>query len=175
MAIRDSFGPAPSRPLHPLVGLAIALGATFAAAAIGSSVTFTALGSWYAQLDKPSFNPPNSVFGPVWTVLYILMAVAAWRAWKKGRDAGMATGAAVGLFAVQLVLNAGWSVAFFGLQAPGPAFVVIVALWLAIAATIVAFRRLDGWAAAMMVPYLAWVTFAGALNFSIWQLNGWTT
>lgn len=175
MAVRDHLGPAPARPLHPLVGLAIALAATFAAAAIGSSVTFTALGSWYSGLDKPSFNPPNSVFGPVWTVLYILMAVAAWRAWKKGRDAGLPTGTAVALFGVQLVLNAGWSIAFFGLQAPGPAFVVIVALWLAIAATILAFRRLDGWAAAMMVPYLAWVSFAGALNFSIWQLNGWTT
>ncbi len=175
MAVRDTLGSPPARPLHPLVGLVIAVGATFAAAAIGSSVTFTALGSWYADLEKPSFNPPNSVFGPVWTVLYILMAVAVWRAWKTGRAAGKATGVAVALFGMQLVLNAGWSLAFFGLHAPGPAFVVIVALWLAIAANIVVFRRLDGWAAAMMLPYLAWVSFAAALNFSIWQLNGWTT
>lgn len=172
MAVRGDDRRTPAPPLHPLVGLVIAFGATFAAAAIGSSVTFTALGSWYAGLEKPSFNPSNAVFGPVWTVLYVLMAVAVWRAWKTGHEAGQATGLAVALFALQLILNAGWSLVFFGLEAPGPAFGVIVALWLAIAATVLAFRRLDGLAALMMLPYLAWVSFAAVLNFSIWQLNG---
>lgn len=154
-----------------LLGLVVALVACFATAAIGSAFTFSQLGSWYAGLAKPSFNPPNAVFGPVWSVLYTVMAIAVWRVWWKGRDAGVPIRGTMILFGVQLVLNAGWSITFFGLEAPGPALIVIGALWLSILALIVAFRRIDGWAAIMMVPYLAWVSFATALNFAIWQLN----
>lgn len=154
-----------------LLALVAALAASFATAAIGSAFTFTQLGSWYAALEKPSFNPPNVVFGPVWSVLYTLMAIAVWRVWWKAGDAGIPVRGTLTLFAVQLILNAGWSITFFGLEAPGAALFVIAALWFSIVALIVAFRRIDVWAAVLMSPYLAWVSFASALNFAIWQLN----
>ncbi|MGD9737830.1 MAG: TspO/MBR family protein [Bauldia sp.] len=154
-----------------LLGLVVALAACFATAAIGSAFTVTQLGSWYAALEKPSFNPPNAVFGPVWSVLYTLMAIAVWRVWWKAGDAGIPIRGTLALFAAQLVLNAGWSITFFGLESPGIAIIVIALLWLSIAALIIAFRRVDGWAALLMLPYLAWVSFATALNIAIWQLN----
>ncbi|MBU6247348.1 MAG: tryptophan-rich sensory protein [Xanthomonadaceae bacterium] len=123
-------------------------------------------GDWYAALAKPSFNPPNSVFGPVWSVLYLLMGIAAWRAWRpRGIDA------ATGLWFGQLVLNAAWSWLFFGRHLLGWALVDIVALLVLIAATTVAFFRRDRAAGWLMVPYLAWVGFATVLNASLWHLN----
>jgi tryptophan-rich sensory protein len=123
---------------------------------------------YYAQLDKPPWAPPTWLFGPVWTVLYALMGIAAWLVERRG---GPGTGAALSLWWVQLALNAAWTPIFFGLRAPGPALVVIAAMWIAIAATaVVFFRRLPA-AGALLVPYLAWVTFATALNFEIWRLN----
>lgn len=126
-------------------------------------------GAWYEQLVKPSWNPPNSWFAPVWIALYAMMAVAAARVWRlKGfRGAGVA----LGLFLAQLALNALWSFLFFGLESPGWALVDIVLLWLAILATILEFRRHDRFAAGLLVPYLAWVSFATALNFAILRLN----
>ena len=124
---------------------------------------------WYKTIEKPTWNPPDSVFGPVWTTLFVMMAVAAWLVWK---PAGFtAATVPLTLFAVQLVLNVAWSWIFFGMHQPGWAFVEIVILWLAIMATTVAFFRKSTIAGSLMVPYLAWVSFASVLNFTIWQLN----
>jgi translocator protein len=125
-------------------------------------------GAWYAQLEKPAWNPPSWVFGPVWTVLYILMGVAAWLVWDRHRGAAKV---ALTLFVVQLVFNAAWSWLFFGLQSPGLAFGGIVVLWLLLLATTAAFWRERTVAGVLLLPYVAWVTFAMALNFAIWRLN----
>ena len=155
--------------LNDSLGLVGFLVICFAIAAIGGSVTSGSVGTWYVALNKPSFNPPNWIFGPVWTVLYATMAIAAWRVW---RIVGWRNGfEALFLFAIQLGLNLAWSVLFFGLHRVGAAMVCIVALWLGIAATAAAFRKIDRLAAWLMVPYLAWVSFAALLNFSIWRLN----
>lgn len=151
------------------LGLAGFLLLCFAAAGLGSVFTDSSVGSWYRTLDKPAFNPPSWVFGPVWTVLYALMAVAAWRVWRAYGFSGAP--AALALFGVQLALNVGWSALFFGARMPGAAFAEIVVLWGAILLTTLAFFRLDRPAGWLMVPYLAWVTFAAVLNFSIWQMN----
>jgi len=129
-----------------------------------------AVRTWYATLNKPSFNPPGWVFGPVWTVLYILMGMAAFIVWQKGW-AVPAVRAALGAFAVQLILNAAWTPVFFGLHSPVGALVVIVVLWAAIVWTIVLFRKVSVLAAWMLVPYLLWTTFAVALNAGFCVLN----
>jgi len=128
------------------------------------------LNDWYGQLNKPSFNPPGWVFAPVWTDLYILMGVAAFLVLRKGLDK-RAVQVALVLFCLQLGLNALWSPLFFGLHRIGWALVDILALWLAIVATIWAFGRVTASAAVCLVPYLAWVSFASVLNASLWQLN----
>jgi translocator protein len=126
-------------------------------------------GTWYDALIKPSFNPPGWIFAPVWTLLYLLMGIAAWKVWKKSGFAG-ARGA-LGLFIGQLCLNALWSYLFFGAHRPGMAFIEIVLLWCAILATIIEFRKVDGPAARLMIPYLLWVSFAALLNLQLWRLN----
>jgi tryptophan-rich sensory protein len=126
-------------------------------------------GEWYAALKKPVWNPPAWIFGPVWTVLYILMAVAAWLVWRRGGFP--AHRKSLTLFLTQLVLNAAWTVLFFGLHQPGFAFIEMVALWLAIAATLAAFWQLSHAAGWLLAPCLAWVSFAAALNFALWRLN----
>lgn len=126
-------------------------------------------GEWYASLTKPAWNPPSSVFGPVWTVLYVLMGVAAWMVWRKAGFSGARV--ALSLFFVQLILNALWSYLFFGLERPLAAFVEIIVLWVAILATLVGFWRIRPSAGALLVPYLCWVSFAAALNFQLWRLN----
>lgn len=159
--------------LKPLPKLIISLLLSFAAAAIGSVFTFGAIPTWYAELAKPAFNPPNWVFGPAWTVLYILMAVALFLLWNtppKPSTKSRRT-LAFWLFGVQLVLNALWSIVFFGLHQLGPALIVIAALWLAILACMVVFWPLRKVAALLLLPYLAWVTFASLLNYAVWQLN----
>lgn len=152
-----------------LVKLVVSLAVCFAAAALGSWLTLPSIPTWYAALAKPFFSPPNWIFAPVWTVLYGLMAVAFWRVWTLGR--GTALQVAAITFAIQLVLNVAWSGAFFGLHSPALALVVIVALILAIIATMSAFAKIDGRAAWMLVPYLGWVLFATALNAAVWWLN----
>ena len=141
-----------------------------AVAAGGSLFTVRAVPTWYAQLHKPAWTPPGWLFGPVWTVLYLSMAVAAWLVWRK---AGSFSAAAVplALFAVQLALNAAWTPIFFGLHKLGFAFFEIVLLWCAIGATTVAFWRVAMPAGLLMVPYWLWVTFAAALNLAIWRFN----
>jgi len=152
-----------------VVGLAVCLAACFGAAALGGLVTGPAVGTWYQEIRKPSFSPPNWVFGPVWTLLYAMMAVAAWLVWRQSAAAGRSV--PLVLFGVQLALNAAWSLIFFGLRSFGGAFADIVALWLAIVATLVAFLRVSAVAGLLLVPYLAWVSFAAVLNFAIWRLN----
>ncbi len=127
-------------------------------------------GEWYASLAKPSWNPPSSVFGPVWTILYLLMGVAAWMVWREAGFSGARR--ALTLFIVQLVLNALWSYLFFGLQQPMVAFIEIIVLWCAILATILAFWPVSRTAGALLIPYLCWVSFASALNYQLWRLNG---
>jgi tryptophan-rich sensory protein len=149
------------------LALGIAVGTCFAAAAIGSWATVAGLREWYPLLRKPSWNPPNAVFGPVWTILYLAMAVAVWLVWRSGGDVAIA----LWLFASQLVLNVAWSVVFFGRRQLRGALAVIVGLWIAIVATLVVFASIDVVAAALLVPYLAWVTFASFLNGAIARLN----
>jgi tryptophan-rich sensory protein len=145
------------------------LGVVLAIGAVGSLVTLPKIPTWYAGLAKPWFTPPDAVFGPVWTVLYILMAVAAWRIGAvPGRGARRR---ALGLFSLQLALNAAWSPLFFGLEAPMLGLAVIVALLIALSATLFAFWRLDRLAGAMLAPYLVWVGYATALNAAIVALN----
>ena len=140
-----------------------------AVAAAGGAVTATSVDGWYQTLTKPSFNPPDWVFAPVWTTLFVLMAVAGWRVWRRRGHPGRAL--ALTLFGVQLALNLLWSCLFFGLQAIGAALVEVVMLLGAILATSAMFSRIDRRAAWLMVPYAAWVSFAVLLNTSIWMLN----
>ncbi len=142
------------------------LALSFGAAAMGGLFM---PGEWYASLKKPAWNPPGWVFGPVWTALYTMMAVSAWLVWRRGGWAAQRR--PLMLFLLQLVLNAAWTPLFFGLHWPGLAFAGIVLLWLAIAATLVAFRPASRTAAWLLAPYLAWVGFAAVLNFTLWRLN----
>ncbi|MHB8500615.1 MAG: TspO/MBR family protein [Candidatus Acidiferrales bacterium] len=137
------------------------------AAGIGSLLTTPALSPWYASLRKPSWTPPNWLFGPVWTILFLAMAIAAWLVWRK---VGL-TAAPVQLFLLQLLLNVAWSALFFRLRSPGLAFAEIVTLWFAILATSIGFWRAVPAAGWLLFPYLIWVSYATALNFSIWRLN----
>ncbi len=151
------------------VGLLVLVAVCFGAAAAGGAAIYPRIEGWYSALTKPSWTPPNWIFGPVWTVLYIAMAVAAWLVWRQKGLPG-ARGALV-LFALQLGFNVAWSWLFFGLRNPGLGFLDILLLWIAIAVTLVVFWRKSVAAGVLLVPYLAWVTFATALNFSIWQMN----
>jgi tryptophan-rich sensory protein len=150
-------------------GLAIFIAVCLGAGGLGAIATTPEIDGWYRTLAKPAWNPPDSVFGPVWTTLYVLMAIAAWVVWNQ--EGGKAAGTPLKLFGVQLALNVAWSWIFFGVHQPGWAFVEIVILWLAILASTVAFFRRSKIAGWLLMPYLAWVSFAAVLNFSIWRLN----
>lgn len=141
---------------------------TAIAAATGALASVQAA-EFYAQLVRPSWSPPGFVFGPVWTLLYAMLALAAWFVWRERGFRGAA--APLALFAVQLALNALWSWLFFAWRQGGAAFAEIVVLWIAIALTLRAFRRVRRLAGALLVPYLLWVTFAAALNLAIWRAN----
>jgi len=159
-----------SRPKHAWVELVAAVVLCLAVAGLGGLATAPNVGGWYVELVKPAWTPPGWVFGPVWSVLYLMMAVAAWLVWRQG---GLAVAAVpLGLFVVQLLLNGVWSWLFFALHSPGAALVDIVLLWAAIVATTVAFWRRSTLAGVLLAPYLAWVSFAVALNFAVWRLNG---
>lgn len=151
-----------------IIGLAGWLVICFAAAAIGAAASIQA-GTFYAQIIRPDWAPPGAVFGPVWTVLYVLMGISAWLVWRKGgyRTASVA----LKLFFIQLAINALWSWLFFAWRLGAMAFVDIILLLVLIVATIVAFWRYSRLAGALLVPYLLWVGFASVLNYSIWQLN----
>lgn len=141
------------------------------AGAIGSLFTRDAISAWYIHLARPAFAPPNWVFAPVWTTLYVLMGIAAYLVWREsGKVKGVVI--ALSLFALQLLLNTLWSVIFFGLRNPGAALIEIVVLWLAIAATMFTFYRVSKTAMWLLVPYLLWVSFAAYLTYAFWALNG---
>jgi tryptophan-rich sensory protein len=159
----------PASSKRSIIALVILLAACFAASAIGGALTTPNL-DWYATLTKPGFAPPNSVFPIVWTILYVMMAVAAWLVWREPGDAGDKKTALI-WFGIQLAMNVLWSFAFFFLQRPDYGFGVIMALLVAIVITIVLFARLSRTAALLLVPYLLWVCFATGLNFTIWVLN----
>jgi tryptophan-rich sensory protein len=149
--------------------LGLALACCYGAAAVGGLLTAQAVDGWYPTLAKPSWNPPAWVFGPVWTVLYGMMAVAVWLVWLRRRRQSVAT--PIGLFVLQLAFNAAWSPLFFGLHRPDIAFADIMLLWLALVATVWVFLRRHVTAGILLVPYLLWVSFAAVLNFAIWRLN----
>ena len=152
--------------LSPWLSLVLWVALCLGVGALGGFFTADAVRLWYPSLHKPSWNPPAWLFGPVWTALYVMMAVAAHRI---GRCACRRMPLA--LFLVQLAFNAAWSPVFFGAHLIGAALAVLAALWLTLAATTVVFYRRDALAGALLVPYLAWCTFAAALNFAIWRLN----
>lgn len=152
-----------------LLALALLVGICLGIGGLGGAVTASSVTEWYPTLNKPSFNPPNWVFGPVWTTLYAMMGIAAWRVWRSA-DRDSARGP-LAVFALQLAVNLGWSIAFFGLRDPGLAVAVILVLDLLVLATALMFRRIDGLAALLLVPYLAWIAFATVLNVAVWRLN----
>ena len=151
------------------LALPLFLLATFLAGGIGSWATFENVRSWYPTLIKPAWNPPSWIFGPVWTTLYVLMSIAVWRVWRR-REGAAAVRLALA-YGGHLVLNALWSVLFFGLRSPALALVEILVLW----GVLAAFQRLlwreDRLAAALWAPYLLWVSFATVLNATLWWLN----
>ncbi|MBN1421333.1 MAG: tryptophan-rich sensory protein [Planctomycetes bacterium] len=152
-----------------IVGLAAILIVCFGAGFAGSQFTRPALEEWYAGLEKPPFTPPDEVFMPVWTTLYFLMGVSAWLVWLRKRSAPAAVPLAV--FAIQLLLNIGWSWIFFGLRMPGVAFIELIFLESAIIATIAGFWSIRPIAGMLLIPYLLWCLFASVLNLFIWLLN----
>jgi tryptophan-rich sensory protein len=151
-----------------IIGFVAWLAVSFIAAAIGSAASIQA-GPFYTQLVRPEWAPPPGLFGPVWTVLYALMGIAAWLVWRVGGFRAART--ALTLFLVQLVVNALWSWLFFGWHLGALAFADIVLLWVLIVATLFAFWRIRPLAGALLIPYLLWVSFASVLNYSVWQLN----
>jgi len=153
------------------LALVLFLLAAFAAAAIGGVATATSVQTWYPTLAKPPWNPPSWVFGPAWTLLYGLMSVAAWRVWVRRAELGAKATTVLRLHGLQLVLNALWSLLFFGLQRPDLALIEIVVLWTILAIIQLQLKTLDRLAAWLWAPYLGWVTFATTLNLAIWYLN----
>ncbi|MFW6093782.1 MAG: TspO/MBR family protein [Pseudomonadota bacterium] len=156
-------------PKHKQIGGLVAwLAICFIAASIGAAASVQA-GSFYTQLARPEWAPPSGWFGPVWTILYVLMGISAWLVWRTGGFRSART--ALTLFLVQLGFNAIWSWLFFGWHLGALAFMDVILLWGLIVATLVAFWRIKPFAGVLLIPYLLWVSFAAALNYSVWQLN----
>ena len=153
-----------------IFSLVVSLFITFSVAFLGSFFTVSSIDSWYATLLKPALNPPNWIFGPVWTLLYTLMAVSAWRVWKL-RDRNKQVKPSLFVYLLHLGVNAFWSIAFFGLQSPLFAFGIIIVLLAMILGLFVGFYRIDKTTGLLFLPYLAWVSFATYLNLSIVLLN----
>lgn len=173
--------------------LLISLSVCLFSGAVGSVFTTPAIGNWYYFLDKPSFSPPNWIFAPAWTTLYILMGISLYLVWSKNWEINVSqkdeeakvwnkiskkllVGSwreenVIAIFALQLILNILWSVVFFGLKSPGLAFFEILMLWFAILYMIVNFYRVSKTAALLQIPYIVWVSFAAFLNYSVWMLN----
>jgi tryptophan-rich sensory protein len=152
--------PAGRSPVAQVVAMVVSISAVVLVSGIGRLVTETGTGSWYEGLDQPSWNPPDWLFGPVWTLLYLAMAVSAWLVWRAGHRRPLA------VYAVQLALNLAWTLVFFGLESTWGGVAVIAALLVAISATIEAFRPVP-LAAWLLVPYIGWVAYAAALNLAI--------
>ena len=150
--------------------LAFAAAIPLVVGGLSGFVTAQGVQDWYPTLIKPSFNPPSWVFGPVWTLLYLMMGIASFLVWQKGWESG-AVKTALAFFAIQLILNGLWSILFFGMRMPGLAFLEILVLWVSIGLTLVLFWRVTPVAGMLLFPYQAWVTFAAVLNGAIWILN----
>ena len=155
--------------LNSLPMLLLFMAICLAAAGAGAIFTSGSVSQWYPMLQKPSWTPPSWLFGPVWTTLYLMMAIAAWLIWRKRRTEKV-RGAFV-LFAFHLALNAAWSPLFFGLQNPLAGLLDIIPLWIAILLTLLSFWKISLLAGVLLVPYWLWVSFATALNYAIWQMN----
>jgi len=153
-----------------IIKLAISIGVCLVAGFVGSIFTNASIPTWYATLEKPSFNPPNWLFAPVWTILFILMGISAFFVWRVGLSEPNVKMALI-IFIIQLILNAFWSVAFFGLRSPIAGLIVIVALWIAILLTILSSIKVSIAAGILLIPYILWVSFASILNASIYILN----
>lgn len=156
--------------LADIIKLIVSLVVCEGAGGIGAVFTTPAIPNWYAGLRKPTFTPPNSVFGPVWITLYLLMGIAVFLVWKQGLNQSNVRIAFI-VFWVQLVLNILWSVVFFGLRSPFGGMIIIIILWLAILATIILFFRVSAVAGGLLIPYIIWVSIAANLNIQIWRLN----
>ena len=156
--------------LSDILRLVVACVVCLSVGLIGSLAVGGSFTTWYATIEKPAFTPPSWVFGPVWTILYVLMGVAAFLVWKKGLDQP-AVKVALAWFLVQLALNASWTPVFFGLHRPDLALIVILLLWGALVVTMLCFVRVSRPATLLLVPYLLWVSVAAVLNASIWHLN----
>lgn len=141
----------------------------FCAAALGGFITRGSVKTWYKTIRKPSWNPPDWVFAPVWSTLYLMMAISGWRIWEKAASVDVRY--AISLFSIQLLLNIGWSAVFFGMRSIAGALVEIVFLWIAIVLTMTTFLNIDMLAGLLFLPYLLWSSFAAFLNFTIWRLN----
>lgn len=159
-----------SKRSKDIVRLIISIVACQCAGIVGSVFTMRAIPTWYAALQKPPFTPPDWLFAPAWITLYLLMAISAFLVWHTGLE-NRQTRSALIVFLVQLILNALWSIAFFGLESPLYGLIVIIALWVAILLTIIKFFRISTIAGALLVPYILWVSFAMVLNGSILVLN----
>jgi benzodiazapine receptor len=160
----------PALSLNDIIKLIVSILACFAAAGIGSLFTFKAIPNWYAGLKKPPYTPPNWAFGPVWTILYILMGISVFIVWRKGLTTDGALLAFI-LFCIQLAVNAIWSIIFFGMKSKGGGVITIIVLWLLIVATMTASFRVSGWAGLLLIPYIVWVSIASYLNIGVWLLN----
>ena len=158
----------PMNKLRQIAGLVVSLLIVFGIATLGGFLTNLSVATWYPSLDKPSWTPSGATIGSVWTILYTFMGIAAWIVWRSGSGGRQRP---LAIYALQLLLNAGWSALFFGLRSPGLALLEIGILWLAILATSVTFWKVSKLAGVLMVPYLIWVGFAGVLNALIWKMN----
>lgn len=156
--------------MNTYVKLIVSIGLCLAVGAISGYFTTSEIQTWYATLNKPTFNPPNWIFAPVWTTLYILMAISFWLVWKSEVSAAVKNKAML-FFIIQLIFNFFWSIIFFSLHQTGFAFVEIIFMWLFIVLSIVSFYPISKTAAYLLLPYLLWVSFATILNFFIWKLN----
>jgi benzodiazapine receptor len=158
----------PMNKLRQIAGLVVSLLIVFGIATLGGFLTNLSVATWYPSLDKPSWTPSGATIGSVWTILYSFMGIAAWIVWRLGSGGRQRP---LAIYALQLLLNAGWSALFFGLRSPGLALLEIGILWLAILATSVTFWKVSKFAGVLMVPCLIWVGFAGVLNAFIWKMN----
>ena len=156
--------------LNSVIKLVVSILASFAAGGIGSFFTFKAIPTWYVGLKKPPYTPPNWVFGPIWTTLYILIGISVFIVWQNGLAISGAL-LAFTLFWTQLVLNSLWSIVFFGMKSKGGGVITIIVLWFLILATMITSFRVSGWAGALLIPYIVWVSIASYLNIGVWLLN----
>ena len=162
----DETNLTPTHGRHPRLVL---IGWLVLCLAASGTAFFVSTGGWYASLRKPVWNPPSWIFGPVWTLLYVMMAFAAWSVWREGGWEKQSR--PLGLFVFQWLLNVLWTPLFFGMHRAGLAYIEIVALWCVLTATLGLFWRVKKTAGLLLVPYLVWVTFAAALNFTLWHMN----